>query len=104
MTRDQAFKFYEELKKTGKLKEFQTKKPSEMTLKEKELFYFDDGKFLYNPFSGTINEVSPYIDDDNYIPKPLTEERKKALGLYPGMKTKSYAEMTPKEQKLFSDD
>lgn len=76
-----------------------------MTSKEKELFYFDDGKFLYNPFSGTINEVSPYIDDDNYIPKPLTEERKKALGLYPGMKTKSYAEMIPKEQKkLFSDD
>ena len=66
MTRNQAFKFYEELKKTGKLKEFQTKKPSEMTLKEKELFYFDDGKFLYNPFSGTINEVFPYVDDDNY--------------------------------------
>ena len=46
MTRNQAFKYYEELKKTGKLKEFQTKKPSEMTLKEKELFYFDDGKFF----------------------------------------------------------
>ena len=59
MTRNQAFKYYEELKKTGKLKEFQTKKPSEMTLKEKELFYFDDGKFFYNPFSGTINEVFP---------------------------------------------
>ena len=89
MTRNQAFKYYEELKKTGKLKEFQTKKPSEMPSKEKELLYFDDGKFLYNPISGTKNEVSPYIDDDNYIPKPLTEERKKALGLYPGMKTKS---------------
>ena len=89
MTRNQAFKFYEELKKTGKLKEFQTKKPSEMTSKEKELFYFDDGKFLYNPFSGTINEVFSYVDDDNYNPKPLTEERKKELGLYPGMKTKS---------------
>ena len=81
MTRDQAFKYYEELKKTGKLKEFQTKKPSEMTSKEKELFYFDDGKFLYNPFSGTINEVSPYVDDDNYNPNPLTEERKKDPGL-----------------------
>lgn len=101
MTRDQAFKFYEELKKTGRLKEFQTKKPSEMTLKEKELFYFDDGKFLYNPFSGTINEVSSYIDDDNYNPKPLTEERRKVLGLSPGMKPKSYTEMTPEEQKLF---
>lgn len=39
-----------------------------MTSKEKELFYFDDGKFLYNPFSGTI------VDDDNYNPKILTEE------------------------------
>ena len=47
-----------------------------MTSKEKELFYFDDGKFLYNPFSGTISEVFPYVDDDNYNPKPLTEERK----------------------------
>ena len=52
-----------------------------MTSKEKELFYFDDGKFLYNPFSGTINEVSSYVDDDNYNPKPLTEERKKEPGL-----------------------
>ena len=37
-----------------------------MTSKEKELFYFDDGKFLYNPFSGTINEVFSYVDDDTY--------------------------------------
>ena len=45
-----------------------------MTLKEKELFYFDDGKFFYNPFSGTINWSFSYVDDDNYNLKLLTEE------------------------------
>lgn len=104
MTRKEAYEFYEELKKTGKLKEFQRKRPSEMTKKEQDLFYYDDGKVMYNPFVGVLDEIVPFEDDKDYKPKPLTEERRKALGLYPGMKTKSYSEMTPEEQKLFDDD
>lgn len=38
MTRKDAYEFYEELKRTGKLKEFQRKRPSEMTKKEQDLF------------------------------------------------------------------
>lgn len=59
---------------------------------------------MYNPFVGVLDEIVPFEDDDkNYKPKPLTKEKMKALGLYPGMKTKSYSEMTPDEQKLFDD-
>lgn len=104
MTRKDAYEFYEELKRTGKLKEFQRKRPSEMTKKEQDLFYYDDGKVMYNPFVGVLDEIVPFEDDDkNYKPKPLTKEKMKALGLYPGMKTKSYSEMTLDEQKLFDD-
>lgn len=104
MTRKDAYEFYEELKRTGKLKEFQRKRPSEMTKKEQDLFYYDDGKVMYNPFVGVLDEIVPFEDDDkNYKPKPLTKEKMEALGLYPGMKTKSYSEMTPDEQKLFDD-
>ena len=39
MTRKDAYEFYEELKRTGKLKEFQRKRPSEMTKKEQDLFF-----------------------------------------------------------------
>lgn len=66
MTRNQAFKFYEELKETGKFDEFRRKRPWEMTRKEQDLFYFDDGKYMYDPFEGVIDEVIPYIDDDDY--------------------------------------
>lgn len=38
MTRKEAYEFYEELKRTGKLREFQRKRPSEMTKKEQDLF------------------------------------------------------------------
>jgi hypothetical protein len=100
MTRKEVYEFYDELKKTGKLKEFQRKRPSEMTKKEQDLFYYDDGEVMYNPFVGVLDKI---VKGSSELGLPLTEERRKALGLYPGMKTKSYSEMTPKEQKLFDD-
>ena len=103
MTRKEAYKFYEELEKTGKLEEFRHKHPRDMTRKEQDLFYYDDGEIMYNPFVGVLDKIFPFEDDKDYKPKPLTKERMRALGLYPGMKTKSYSEMTPEEQKLFDD-
>lgn len=80
MTRKEAYEFYDELKKTGKLKEFQRKRPSEMTKKEQDLFYYDDGKVMYNPFVGVLDEIVPFEDDDkDYKPILLTEERKKSI-------------------------
>ena len=100
MTRKEAYEFYKELESTGKLEEFQRKRPSEMTKKEQDLFYYDDGEVLYNPFAGVLSEI---VKGSSELGLPLTEDRRKALGLYPGMKTKSYSEMTPEEQKLFND-
>ena len=100
MTRKEAYEFYEELEKTGKLEEFRYKHPRDMTKKEQDLFYYDDGEVIYNPFVGVLDEI---VKGSSELGSPLTEEKRKALGLYPGMKTKSYSEMTPEEQKLFDD-
>lgn len=42
-------------------------------------------------------------EDEWEVGEPLTMEKLKALGLLPGMKTKSFSEMTEEEQKLFTD-
>ena len=42
-------------------------------------------------------------EDEWEVGAELTMEKLKALGLLPGMKTKSFSEMTEEEQKLFID-
>ena len=102
MTRDQAFEYYKELKETGKFDEFRSKHPWEMTRKEQDLFYFDDGKYMYDPFEGDIDEV---ISATEYGPnKGASYEKLKASGMLKGMKTKAWSELSEEEQKLFSDD
>ena len=43
-------------------------------------------------------------EDEWEVGEPLTMEKLKALGLLPGMKTKSFSEMTEEEQKLFTEE
>lgn len=47
------------------------------------------------------NEIP--CEDEWEVGAILTKEKMKALGLLPGMKTKSFSEMTKEEQKLFTD-
>ena len=47
------------------------------------------------------NEIP--CEDEQEVGAELTMEKLKALGLLPGMKTKSFSEMTEEEQKLFID-
>lgn len=101
MTRKEAFKFYEELEKSGKLDEFRHKHPKDMTQKELDLFYYDDGEVLYNPFSGEMSEIVKGMTEKG---RKLTPERAKILGLWPGMKTRSYSELTDEEKRILEDD
>ena len=48
------------------------------------------------------NEIP--CEDEWEVGEPLTMEKLKALGLLPGMKTKSFSEMTEEEQKLFTEE
>lgn len=100
MTRKEAFDFYNELVKTGKIEEFRRKHPWEMTKKEQDLFYYDDKKYMYDPFGGEMSEKLP----SKIPPGHLTYEKLEALGLLKGMKSKSWSEMTEDERKLFSRD
>lgn len=43
-------------------------------------------------------------EDEWEVGAILTKEKMKALGLLPGMKTKSFSEMTEEEQKLFTEE
>ena len=102
MTRKEAYKFYENLKKTGKLEEFRHKHPRDMTKKEQDLFYYDDGEVMFDPFEGSLGKVTPSIE---YGPNTgLSYDKLKVMGMLKGMKTKSWSELSEEEQKLFSDD
>ena len=50
MNHIQAFKFLEELKKSGKLEEFMKKDPYEMTPEEREFYEFEDPWFWRKAF------------------------------------------------------
>ena len=100
MTREEAYKHYEYLKKTGKFEEFRKKTKSQLSGKDLELFFFDDGDVLYNPFSGKLTKV----DHDHPVAVgSLTFDQLRARGLLKGMKLKSYSEMTPEELALFTN-
>ncbi len=102
MTRKEVCAFYEDLKKTGKFEDFRNKHPREMTKKELDLFYYDDGEYMYDPFEGSLGKVSPSTE---YGPNTgLSYDKLKAIGMLRGMKTKSWSELSDEEQKLFSDD
>ena len=98
MTRKEAYDYYEYLKKSGRFEDFRKKTKSQLSGKDLELFFYDDGEVLYNPFSGTMSKVSGNPEVVRY-----TKEQLEALGLVSGKKTKSYQEMTPEEQILFSN-
>ena len=65
MTREEAYEHYEYLKRTGKFEEFRKKTKSYLSGKDLALFFYDDGEIMYNPFSGTMDEIHPLIDDDD---------------------------------------
>ena len=101
MTRKEAYEFYKELEKTGKLEEFRNKHPKDMTKKEQDLFYYDDGEVMYDPFEGNLGKVIPSTE---YGPnKGLSYDKLEAIGMLKGMKTKSWSELSEEEQKLFND-
>lgn len=97
MTRKEAFDFYNELVKTGKIEEFRNKDPEEMTEKEQDLFYYDDDKYFYDHFGQEMSEKLPM----NIPPKEISLEKLKARGLLKGMKYKKFSEMSEEEKKLF---
>ena len=77
MTREEAFDFYRKLERTGRLEKFLQKSPSEMTKKEKDLFYFDDREYFYNPWAGKIDHIVFSIDEVS----ELSDEDWERLGL-----------------------
>lgn len=82
MTREEAFNFYRKLLITGELEKFREKRPDNMTEEERELFYYDDGECMYNPFVGKMDSVNP----DSEVTHTLSIDQLKAIGMLRGMK------------------
>lgn len=101
ITLKEAQEIMKELKESGEFERFLRKYQWEMTPRELNLFAFDDGYNMYDPFSGTII----YLSGENCeYSEPFTEEKLKALGMWPGMKTKSFSEMTNEEKRIMGYD
>lgn len=101
ITLEEAEEILKELKESGEFDNFRRKQQWEMTPRELNLFAFDDGHNMYDPFSGTIEYISWENCEES---EPFTEEKLKALGMWPGMKTKSFSEMTDEEKRIMGYD
>ena len=92
MTRLEAFRYYESLLDSGEIESFR-KIEKEISEKDFNLLFYDDGGVTYNPLHGCLETYG-----DLFGPSP---DLLKSLGHLGGERTKRISDLTQEELEFF---